>query len=285
MNQLDPSLTATARHGARRRVIRADHVPQEALLDLWEGLKRYDFWISFAFHEIRQRFRRSLLGPFWLTASMGIFVSALGLISTTLFKQDVHQTLPYIATGVIFWGFLTSAVTEGATAFISREGYIRNVPLPVSVHLYQMLMRNIIIWFFNMAIYLLVIVIFRVNPGWNVLLFLLGGPLLLINAAWVALAAGILSTRFRDIPQVITSLLQVVFFVTPVFWTVNAMPNRPAFVALNPIYHLLEIARAPLLGEVPPLESWAVALGLAVVGCAATAWLYRRAQPRIAYWV
>ncbi len=280
------SHSATTRSGpVHRRVIRADHVPQEALGDLWEGLKRYDLWTTFALHEIRQRFRRSLLGPFWLTASMGIFVVALGLISTTVFKQDIERTLPYIATSLILWGFLTSAITEGANVFINREGYLRNVPLPVSVHLYQMLMRNLIIWLFNMAIYVLVILVFGVNPGWIALLFLLGGPLFLVNAAWMALAAGILSARFRDIPQVIVSLLQVLFFLTPVFWSVEAMPDRPAFVTLNPLYHLLETDRGPLLGLSPSITSWAAAIGLAIVGCALTAWLYRRAQPRIAYWV
>lgn len=267
------------------KIISAEHVSQAALRDLWEGLLRYDLWTTFAFHEIRQRFRRSLLGPFWLTASMGIFVGALGLVSSTIFKQDVHQILPYIAVGVILWGFLTNCLNEGAVVFIAREGYIRNVPLPVSVHLYQMIMRNLIIWLFNMAIYVVVLLLFRINPGWNILWFLLGGPLFLINAAWAALAAGILSARFRDIPPVIASLVQVVFFVTPVFWTVSAMPERPHFVTLNPIYHLLAVARDPLLGHVPPLESWLVAIGLAIVGCAGTVWLYRRAQPRIAYWV
>jgi lipopolysaccharide transport system permease protein len=267
------------------RVIRADHIPEEALFDLWEGLKRYNLWASFALHEIRQRFRRSLLGPFWLTASMGIFVGALGLISTTLFKQDAHQTLPYIATGIIFWGFLTTSIIEGANCFISREGYIRNVPLPLSVHLYQMLMRNIIIWVFNMAIYVAVLLLFGINPGWGALLFLLGGPIFLINAAWMALVAGILSTRFRDIPQVISSLIQVVFFLTPVFWSTATMPDRPAFVTFNPFYHLLSIVRDPLLGEVPPADSWLASIALALAGLLVGAQLYRRAQPRIAYWV
>lgn len=280
-----------ARRGSIRRpvapvrIISAEHVPQAALLDLWEGLLRHDLWTTFAFHEIRQRFRRSLLGPFWLTASMGIFVAALGLISSAIFKQDMNQTLPYIAVGVILWTFLTTCLNEGATVFITREGYIRNVPLPVSVHLYQVIMRNLIIWLFNMAIYVVVVVLFRVNPGWHIFWFLISGPLFLINAVWVSLAAGILSTRFRDIPQVIASLVQVVFFLTPVFWTVSSMPSRPRFVTLNPVYHLLTIARDPLLGLTPPLESWLVAIGLALVGGAGTAWLYRRAQPRIAYWV
>src|SRR5690606_26249567 len=131
-------------------------------------------WIRFAFHEIRQRFRRSLLGPFWLTLSMGIMVGALGLVFSTLFQQDVAKTLPYIATGLIFWGLLTSCVNEGSAVFIGSANYIKNVPLPVSLHVYQMLARNIMIWLFNMAIYLVILIFFDVRLSWDTLWFIPG---------------------------------------------------------------------------------------------------------------
>ncbi len=267
------------------RIITADKLPAEAVADLVAGLFAYEVWTSLAFHEIRQRFRRSLLGPFWLTLSMGIMVGALGFVFSRLFGQDVSRTLPYIAVGLIFWGLLTSCINEGTTIFIGNEAYIRNVPLPLSVHFYRMVARNVIIWAFNMAIYVIVLVAFRIVPGWQVLLFIPGFLLFLINAAWMGLAAGILSTRYRDIPQVIANLVQVVFFVTPVFWSPETLSRRPAFVQLNPLYHLLELSRSPLLGRGISAQNWTFTIGLAVVGVAITAYLYRRAYARIAYWV
>ncbi|HEY8576852.1 MAG TPA: ABC transporter permease [Devosia sp.] len=267
------------------QVIRADHVPRAAIADLWLGLKRADMWSRFAVHEIKQRFRRSVLGPFWLTASMGLFVGALGLISSTIFDQDMSHALPYIALGVIFWTLITSCISEGATAFLARESYIRNVPMPISVHQYQVIARNLVIWLFNMVIYLAVALYSGIGLSGQMLWFALAAPLLLANLTWMAFAAGIVSTRFRDIPQVIASIIQVIFFLTPIFWSVESMPNRPAFVLANPFYHLLEIVRAPLLGRSPAVESWLVTLALAAFGSAATLWLYRRAQPRIPYWV
>ena len=84
--------------------ITAAAVPQQAFADLIGGARLYELWSRFAFHDIRQRFRRSVLGPFWLTLSMGIMVGAMGLVFSTLFQQDMGKTLPYIATGLIFWG-------------------------------------------------------------------------------------------------------------------------------------------------------------------------------------
>ena len=169
--------------------------------------------------------------------------------------------------------------------FISAESFIRNVPVPISLHFYRMMARNIIIWCFNMVIYVLVAIYFGLMPGLNTLLFIPGFILFLINVAWISLAAGVLSTRFRDVPQVITNVMQVIFFVTPIFWSAETLPNRPAFVALNPFYHAIEIVREPLLGQTPTLESWGVCIGMAMAGLGFTAWLYRRAHSRIAYWV
>ncbi len=267
------------------RIITADQLAKEAIADLVEGLFAYEIWTSLAFHDVRQRFRRSVLGPFWLTLSMGILVGALGLVFSTLFGQNMSETLPYIAVGLICWGLLTNCINEGTTVFIGNEAYIRNVPLPLSVHFYRMMARNVIIWGFNMAIYLVVLVVFRIAPGWQVLLFMPGFALFLINAAWMGLAAGILSTRYRDIPQVIVNVVQVVFFVTPVFWSPATLSRRPAFVELNPLYHVLELARSPLLGHAITLPNWLFAIALAVLGVTATAYLYRRAYARIAYWV
>jgi ABC-type polysaccharide/polyol phosphate export permease len=265
--------------------ITAEAVPAQAFADLLNGARLYELWSRFAFHDIRQRFQRSVLGPFWLTISMGTLVAVLGLVFSTLFQQDVAKTLPYISTGIIFWGLLTSCINEGTTVFISAESYIRNLPMPLSVHFYRMMARNLIIWVFNMAIYLVVAVYFGLMPEWNALLFIPGFILFLINAAWISLAVGVLSTRYRDIPQVIANVLQVVFFLTPIFWSPATLPNRPAFVVFNPFYHLIEIVRAPLLGEVAPLLSWGLCVGMVLAGLGFTAWLYRRAHARIAYWV
>jgi ABC-2 type transport system permease protein/lipopolysaccharide transport system permease protein len=265
--------------------ISAEAVPAQAFADILNGARLYELWIRFAVHDIRQRFRRSVLGPFWLTLSMGIMVAAIGVVFSSLFHQDAAKTLPYIATGLIFWGLLTSCINDGTMVFISAESDIRNLPMPLSVHFYRMMARNVMIWGFNMAIYLVMVVWFELMPGWNALLFIPGFILFLVNAAWMSLVAGVLSTRYRDIPQVIANVIQVFFFLTPIFWSPETLPNRPAFVVFNPFYHLIEIVRAPLLGEVVSPMSWGLCIAIAVVGLGFTAWLYRRAHARIAYWV
>ncbi len=273
------------RGGRVRKRIAAEQMPLEALEDLRTGAERADIWLSFAVHEIKQRFRRSLLGPLWLTLSMGITVAALGFVFSQLFKQDIRGYLPYLATGLIFWGFLTAVINEGCLVFVVNAGFLRNVPMPVSVHYYQAFARNVIIFLFNMVIYVAVALVFWVQVGLIGLLFIPGFALFVVNLLWMGLVAAILSTRYRDIPQVIASMLQVVFFLTPIFWSVEALPHRPAFIGFNPFYHLLEIVRGPLLGQVPHATSYLVAAIMAVIGIPAAIYLYRYAYARISYWV
>lgn len=265
--------------------ISAEAVPAQAFADLIKGAQLHQLWRRLAFHDIRQRFRRSVLGPIWLTISMGVMVGALGLVFSTLSQQESDKTLPYISVGIIFWGLLNGCITDGTGVFILAESFIRNVPMPLSVHFYRVIARNILIWCFNMVIYVAIVLYFRLAPGLNILLFIPGFILFVINAGWMALAAGVLSTRYRDIPQLIANLIQVVFFLTPVFWSPTILPTRPAFVQLNPFYHLIEIVRAPLLGETVAATSWALCVGMALAGLGLTMWLYRRAHARIAYWV
>lgn len=275
-----------AEQGEEVRRYSAEHAPVEAAFDLWNGLKQRNIWWNFALHDIRQRFRRSILGPFWITITMGVMVAALGAVFGTLFGQDMRSFLPYLAVGMIFWGLLTSVVSEGSNVFISSERYLRSVPAPVSTHFYRMVARNVIIWAHNIVIYLFVLAFFQLPVSWTHLLVIPGMVLFMINISWMGMATALLSTRFRDIPQVIANVLQVVFYLTPVIWSEHALPGegRPFFITFNPAYHLLEVVRAPLLGDTPPALSWLVCVAMAVLGCMAAGLLYGRFHSRIAYW-
>lgn len=253
--------------------------------DLIVGLSHADLWWHFAVHDIRLRFRRSMLGPFWLTISMGITVGVLGMIFGQLWNRSLEAFVPYLAAGFIFWGLLTTTIVEGCSGFAAAQGFIRNVPMPLSVHFYRVVARNLLVWVHNMAILVLVAAIFppRLTPA--VLLFVPGFALFLVNISWLALVCAIISTRYRDVPPIIASLVQVAFFFTPIIWRADQLSGRAAFVEFNPAYHLLQLVRAPLLNEVPALESWLVCAGLAAAGSVLAVALFARAYRRLPFWV
>ena len=256
-----------------------------ALHDIVRGAHASHLWGLLGWQDIRQRYRRSKLGPFWLTISMGVLVAALGTLYGALLKVEIADYVPHLALGFIVWGLIFGLITESCSAFIGAEHIIKQVDLPLSVHVYRVVWRNLIILFHNAVIFVFVALLFSIWPGWTWLLALPGIALLCVNGMWVGLFLGIFSARFRDIPPIVASIMRIAFFVTPIIWMPELLPDRAVLLDLNPFFHFVELVRAPLLGQAPGLVSWLAVVGVTLGGWLATFALFRRYRWRIAYWV
>jgi len=257
----------------------------EAIADLVGGLKLWELWSTLGWHDIRQRYRRSIVGPFWLTLSMGIMVGGLAYLYAGLFGQNTEGYLVYVATGMIVFNLISTIATEGSTVFIGSASLILQLRAPLSIYIYQMLWRNLLIFAHNISIYVIVLIFVKVDIGWNILLSFAGLFLVLLGGVWIGLTLGGLSARFRDVPPIVSSIMQVAFFLTPIFWTPGALPGRELFVHLNPFYYLVEVVRMPLLGQTPALSVWLAVIGMNCVGALIAIAFYARYRGRIAYWV
>ena len=256
-----------------------------AVIDFVRGARSRYLWGLLGWQDIRRHYRRSLLGPFWLTVSMGVLVGALGTLWGPLLKVDVAEYIPFLAAGFVVWTFIQGVATDGCTAFINAESIIKQVGLPLSVHVFRVVWRNLLIFFHNAVIFVVVAAIFSVWPGWTGLLALPGLILLCLNVIWAGLLLGIVSARFRDLPPIVESVVRILFFLTPIMWMPELMPVRAFVLDLNPFYHLVELVRAPLLGQAPGLASWLAVSGFVLGGWLVTFELFRRYRRRIAYWV
>jgi ABC-2 type transport system permease protein/lipopolysaccharide transport system permease protein len=277
---------AMARSTIRRTVWEWDgNYTRSVIEDVRSGLGYWPLWVRLGWQDVMLRYRRSMIGPFWLTISMGIMVFSLGLFYGELFGGNDKRYLPFLTVGFLVWGLITSVLSEGCQTFIESEGFIRQIDLPLSMFPLRVIWRNLIIFFHNSVIYVVVAIIFDVTIDWSLLLVIPGLLLILANAVWSAALLGVLSARFRDLPQIVASLLQIAFFITPIIWMPESMPNRPLLMEGNPFYHFIELLRAPMLGHPPTLLNWTVALAITLGGWAGTFLFYRRFHSRIAYWV
>ncbi|WP_407174530.1 ABC transporter permease [Bradyrhizobium sp. STM 3562] len=254
--------------------------------DLADGLRRWRLWISLGWLDVKQRYRRAVLGPFWITISMSILVLTLGTVYSGLFKQDVHSFLPYLSAGFIVWNFCTGTINESATAFIGAEGLIKQGGIPQSLHIFRTIFRNFVINAHNLSVMLLLYVWQPALLNWHLLLLLSGLALMLVNFVWISLIVGVLCTRFRDLPPIIINFLQILFFVTPVMYQPDHLPPRLSFIVeLNPFYYLMEAVRAPMLGKAPPDNTYLALIFMAVTGSLLAFWFFERTRARIAYWL
>lgn len=236
---------------------------KKAIEDIKIGLMSYSLWGALGWQDIRQRYRRSSIGPFWITLSLGVTVTMMGMLYAKLFHQDIHYYVPYLATGMVVWSLVSGIINEAPSVFISSEGIIKQIPMPFGVHAMRMIWRNTIIFFHNMLVVVVVLLIFGINPGWNIFSFPIALILIMVNGYWVAILLGILGARYRDILQMVANVVQILFFLTPVMWSTASLQSKEWLLNLNPLYHVLAIMRNSLLGGPFPLISWGIVILMA----------------------
>lgn len=262
---------------------------QAAIKDFWGGIKLYPVWSMLAWQDIRQRYRRSVIGPFWLTISTAIMVGALGFLYAGLFRQEIHSYLPFLAIGLIVWSFIATTLNEACTVFVSVEGMMKQLRLPLTVHVCRVVWRNLII-FAHSVIIIVIVMIWAGTPlTWGLWLVPLAAVLYCFNALNIGLLLGIVCTRFRDIAPLVANFVQLLFFVTPIMWNPQILIGKSADLAwianYNPFYHFIEIFRAPLLGKSFPLDSWCVALTATAILWIFALWVMTKFRHRVAYWL
>jgi ABC-2 type transport system permease protein len=260
---------------------------RRAFGDLGQGWKQRPLWGYLGWQDIKQRYRRSVLGPLWISISMGVIATAMGILYGALFGEDITTFLPYVATGLLIWNFVSGCILEGSEVFIANEGLIRFLPAPLSLHVYRLVWRQTLFFLHNLVIWGILMVIFPQPLGWTVLLAVPAFAVLVLNGAWIAVLSGIIATRFRDIPPIIASLTQLLFFMTPIVWSYERFRSNPlaTYVEVNPVLHFVEIIRQPMLGLPIAWHHWYVVGAITVVGCLAALVCLRNYRSRVAYWV
>ncbi|WP_293391554.1 ABC transporter permease [Phenylobacterium sp. RIFCSPHIGHO2_01_FULL_69_31] len=258
---------------------------QMASRDLANSFRRLGLSWSLAWHDVTSRYRGSVLGPFWITLSMGLMVLGIGFLYASLFNLPLNEFLPYVALGIVFFGVMTGTINEGCETFVLASGMLSQTSLPMFTFVWRTVLRNLI----NLGHHLVIVVgMLAYYDYWKVAdvpLALIGIVLMLLNASWMSLLAAIASARYRDIPQIVVSGMQFAIFMTPVFWLPDRFGKHQVFLDLNPFYHLLQAVRAPLLGQTVHTTSYVVLVAMAVVGWLVTFAIFARTRRRLVHYL
>lgn len=256
-----------------------------ALSDIGAIFSRWRTWFLMSNQDIRMRYRRSLIGPFWLSISMALTIVGMAFLFGNVFDRQIQEFLYYLAAGFLAWTYLSTMINEGCTLLVEAEHHLRSVPLPVSVLAMRMVQRNFIIFLHNAAVVGALMAIFQFRPtielAWIV-------PGILINTAFgffAALTLAPICLRFRDLTQVVASIMQLSFFMTPIIWMPDQGRVPRVFVDFNPFYHLMEMVRAPIQGHLPTVLNWYVVAGLTWAMIALSIITLSIARKRIYTWL
>lgn len=242
-------------------------------------------WRALAWADVRSKYRRTHLGPFWITLSTGSLALAVGTFYSQFFGQEIGTYLPYFTTGMVIWYFISSVVSEGTTVLANAASYIKSSTMPLSFHVMRMVHRNCIIFLHNLIIVVLLWLVFRWSLSASALLAVAGFLLLYVFAAALSVIISFICVRYRDVPPVVTAVLQFVFFASPIFWYPETLKVGRVLLWLNPVTHFLAIIRDPLLGRAFGGENWLIAGGVTGATLLVAAKIYLSYRDRVAYWV
>ena len=253
--------------------------------DLLEAMLAYELWSFLAWQDIKIKYRRSKIGPMWITISMAIFCIALGAVYSQLFKTQIAELLPFLAIGLVVWGFLSSCIGEMPNLFVENSSYIKDMRINPLAIVFRAIARNTIVFGHNLLIVLGIYAFFGIWPGWALLLVLPSFLLIVLNLVAISIPLSIVGARFRDLSQITQSILQVIFFITPIFWFPRLLDKGSWIIAVNPVAYFIDLVRSPLLGHAPQAMSWGVSLLTLLISSVIAALVYRSKSRLVAFWV
>jgi lipopolysaccharide transport system permease protein len=268
--------SAAARAESRRRAAR----------DLAHALQAWPIVLLIGSTDVEARYRRSALGQLWITLSLAITVFSIGLVWAYIWKQPTREFLPYFAIGQIIWVYMTGVLSDATTIYVEHSGYLREVNLPRSTYLLSNIVKHTIILGHNALLLPPLFLIFGLAPSPHIVLIV---PAFLVSVVFLGACSTVLAIgglRFRDVPSIVASVIGILYFLTPVIWQPDALPQEfISYLPINPLAIFLELFRAPILGHAPPPHYWWIAIGLTVAMLLVAMRLFTTYRARLTFWL
>lgn len=247
-------------------------------------------WLYLAWQDTKTRYSRTTLGPYWTTVSLAIWTVSIGIVYAVLFKVPIREFLPYLATGLISWNFISTVLLASPSSLLDARAAMLNVRIPLPVLVLRNIVRTLIAYLHSLPVVLAVVLILSpaiyLGGGW-ICLVQLPFALLLISLLLipVGLLLTALCTKLPDMGQVVASLVQVAFFVTPILWSTETLKDARWIYELNPLYYTTSTLRLPLMGQWVPLSMVVADLLLLAAGVVVMLLTSARISRKAAKWL
>ena len=272
-----------------RSQVRTNQESRETLLalsDIRSGWALRNSWWALSRQSITVSYRRTTLGPLWITIQQIAFVVGISLLYSQLFKVKSSDLVPLVAIGITFWGFLTSCITGAANNFIGQSQSIKSSTLPISFYVFSSVTQQFLIFLHSAIVLVPLVFVIDTTPR---IICLVTVPLAILcavlNGFSLGLWLGPLSARYRDISASIPIIIQLAMFLSPIFWSPTLLGGRAWIVDYNPIAWMIETFRSPILGGEPRFDLWIRLIILTGINFALGVVVLHRVRDKITYWI
>jgi len=245
----------------------------------------WHIWFYTSVNDHLIKFRRTKLGNIWSIITNLIIISLMCLVWSVIFKLDIKNFYPYLMNGFIIYSLINNSLNESLSLIHEKfkQVYL-NIPIP----LLYLVIRGASKQIFDYISFLPIILLVFIIEGFDLLilpLFFVGFIILFIFIILASSILSVCSTRFRDIPPLIRSLLSILTLLTPIFWKKEMLGEYQNWIYLNPFTFLVEVLRDPLLGKIPDLKVYVFSILLIIFLYIINIFLFRFKGTRVVFWI
>jgi len=257
-----------------------------AFEDVVAGFRRHRSWRYLAVEHVKNSYRRTVIGPWWLTAQSLLYVVGLGFVFSRINGRPLKEFLPYVAVGYLTFMLLSGLIRGGSQVFIAQAGALKSTRQPLSALVLRTVAIEAIQFGHNVLIVGVLLAARLIEPSW----WLAAAPpaflVILINGFAVGLWLGPTVARFRDVGPAVDSVLQVLVFLTPIFYPSSIFRGSEHWiVAWNPFGYFIDLFRACVLGGRPGLTTVVGAAAFTLANVVVAGIVFTRTRSRLPYWV
>lgn len=238
--------------------------------------------------ELKVRYRRSAIGFVWTMLQPLLTMLVLQVVFSSIFRGfDITNFPVYALAGIMFWNFFSQSIISSMNSLRGNAQLLQKLPVPKAVFPLANVLSGVVNLVFAM-VPLLLILIWTGHPLTPALFFL---PISIFVVAMFTLGAGLLlsplAVFFSDVVELISVVLSLLLYLTPVFYPKEIVPEAMRWVVrFNPVRSILEVFRDPIYhGKIPPLSHFAVAVTIAILALAVGGWVFHKSSDRIPFYV
>ena len=238
---------------------------------------------NFATTDLKIRYKNSVLGILWSILEPLLMLAVLFFVFSTMFKNEIEYFPIYLLSGLITYNFFKNGTTIALSSLSNRSSLITQIYFPRSIPAISSTLTASIMFIVELAVLGCFMVYFQFTPSLTILYLIPIYMLAFVFVLGIALGLSVLNVKFRDLEFIWAILLQAGFFLTPIFYQFEMLPESVRnILQLSPIVQIVEMVHhVTLYGTLPSLNSILYSVG-SVFGILGIGYLiFRRYQARI----
>ena len=249
-----------------------------SIRNYWLRMYEMRYFLVHLVHlDLKNKYRRSKLGILWSIVYPLSLSIIMGIVFSVAFKYDLKGYMPYVLSGILFWDLVSGAFSGGAYSLLGNDSFIRQCNHPLTMYTLKsslVTLINFIIAMTSLALWIIL------DDPLNLLIGIVSLPMTMLIyfiLVWGATTiAGYTCVRYRDYPMMIPLVLQIIWYISPVFFQEELFKNNEiiyTWFMMNPVTHQLNLLREPFLyGRMPSAEDYIISLSFSLfIGF----WAYR----------